>query len=172
MTGDTTSGRQATASPLPPAIELRGISKAFGPVQANKDISILVRPGTIHGIIGENGAGKSTLMSILYGFYKADSGEIFINGTPVQIPDSQSAIRAGIGMVFQHFKLVQNFTVLENVVLGAEDGRLLRPSLAACKRLAARKRSSCRATRSGCRGWASLSCGSGAEARRWPRTVA
>ena len=113
-----------------PAIELRGISKAFGPVQANKDISIRVMPGTIHGIIGENGAGKSTLMSILYGFYKADAGEIFINGKKTQIPDSQAAIAAGIGMVFQHFKLVENFTVLENVVLGAEDGALLRPSLA------------------------------------------
>jgi len=113
-----------------PAIELKGISKAFGPVQANKNIAIRVMPGTIHGIIGENGAGKSTLMSILYGFYKADSGEIFINGKLTQIPDSQSAIRAGIGMVFQHFKLVENFTVLENVVLGAEDGALLRPSLA------------------------------------------
>ncbi|GGB10821.1 ABC transporter ATP-binding protein [Allosediminivita pacifica] len=113
-----------------PAIELKGISKAFGPVQANKDISIRVMPGTIHGIIGENGAGKSTLMSILYGFYKADAGEIFINGTHTEIPDSQAAIKAGIGMVFQHFKLVQNFTVLENVILGAEDGGLLKPSLA------------------------------------------
>lgn len=113
-----------------PAIELRGISKAFGPVQANKDISIRVMPGTIHGIIGENGAGKSTLMSILYGFYKADRGEIFIKGEKTQIPDSQAAISAGIGMVFQHFKLVPTFTVLENVILGAEDGALLRPSLA------------------------------------------
>jgi general nucleoside transport system ATP-binding protein len=112
-----------------PAIELKGISKAFGPVQANKDISIRVMPGTIHGIIGENGAGKSTLMSILYGFYKADAGEIFINGTLTQIPDSQAAIRAGIGMVFQHFKLVENFTVLENIILGVEDGPMLRPSL-------------------------------------------
>lgn len=112
-----------------PAIELRGISKAFGPVQANKDISISVQPGTIHGIIGENGAGKSTLMSILYGFYKADAGEIYISGNKTQIPDSQAAIAAGIGMVFQHFKLVENFTVLENVILGAEDGRLLKPSL-------------------------------------------
>jgi simple sugar transport system ATP-binding protein len=107
----------ATAGQVP-AIELRGISKAFGPVQANKDISIRVMPGTIHGIIGENGAGKSTLMSILYGFYHADSGDILIHGTKTLIPDSQTAIRAGIGMVFQHFKLVENFTVLENVVLG------------------------------------------------------
>lgn len=117
-----------------PAIELRGISKSFGPVKANKDISISVMPGTIHGIIGENGAGKSTLMSILYGFYKADAGEIFINGNQTQIPDSQAAIAAGIGMVFQHFKLVENFTVLENVILGAEDGPLLRPSLAKARR--------------------------------------
>jgi len=112
-----------------PAIELKGISKAFGPVQANRDISIRVMPGTIHGIIGENGAGKSTLMSILYGFYKADAGEIWINGKRTEIPDSQTAIRAGIGMVFQHFKLVENFTVLENIILGVEEGRLLRPSL-------------------------------------------
>jgi general nucleoside transport system ATP-binding protein len=120
------AGRQETAAP---AIELRGISKAFGPVQANKDISIRVMPGTIHGIIGENGAGKSTLMSILFGYYKADAGEIFISGQKTQIPDSQAAIAAGIGMVFQHFKLVQNFTVLENVILGAEDGALLNTSL-------------------------------------------
>ena len=118
-----------------PAIELRGISKAFGPVQANKDISIRVMPGTIHGIIGENGAGKSTLMSILYGFYKADKGEIFIKGQKTLIPDSQAAIAAGIGMVFQHFKLVENFTVLENVILGAEDGALLRPSLTKARRV-------------------------------------
>ncbi len=117
-----------------PAIELKGISKAFGPVQANKDISINVAPGTIHGIIGENGAGKSTLMSILYGFYKADKGEIWINGTKTDIPDSQAAIAAGIGMVFQHFKLVENFTVLENIVLGAEDGGLLAPSLSKARK--------------------------------------
>ncbi|MEM9576481.1 MAG: ABC transporter ATP-binding protein [Pseudomonadota bacterium] len=117
-----------------PAIELKGISKAFGPVQANKDISIRVMPGTIHGIIGENGAGKSTLMSILYGFYKADKGDIFIAGKKTEIPDSQAAISAGIGMVFQHFKLVENFTVLENIILGAEDGGLLRPSLAKARK--------------------------------------
>ncbi|MCR8725971.1 ABC transporter ATP-binding protein [Frigidibacter sp. ROC022] len=120
------AGRSATAAP---AIELRGISKAFGPVQANKDISIRVEDGTIHGIVGENGAGKSTLMSILYGFYKADSGEILIDGKPTSIPNSQAAIAAGIGMVFQHFKLVENFTVVENVILGVEEGALLAPSL-------------------------------------------
>ena len=114
---------------MKPAIELVGISKAFGPVQANKDISIRVMPGTIHGIIGENGAGKSTLMSILYGFYKADKGDVFIAGKKTIIHDSQAAIAAGIGMVFQHFKLVENFTVLENVILGAEDGWKLGPSL-------------------------------------------
>ena len=118
-----------------PAIALKGISKSFGPVQANRDISLTVQPGTIHGIIGENGAGKSTLMSILYGFYKADQGEIFIKGEKTEIQDSQTAIRAGIGMVFQHFKLVENFTVLENVVLGAEDGPFLRPSLAKARGL-------------------------------------
>lgn len=117
-----------------PAIELKGISKAFGPVQANKDISISVQPGTIHGIIGENGAGKSTLMSILYGFYKADKGEIWIKGNRTEIPDSQAAIAAGIGMVFQHFKLVENFTVLENIVLGAEDSGLLMPSLSRARK--------------------------------------
>ncbi len=126
MNSSNNPGRQETAAP---AIELRGISKAFGPVQANKDISISVKKGTIHGIIGENGAGKSTLMSILYGFYKADAGEIFINGEKTVIPNSQAAIAAGIGMVFQHFKLVETFTVLENVVLGVEDGPLLKSSL-------------------------------------------
>src|SRR6056300_523764 len=126
MTAQQHSGRPDAAAP---AIELRGISKAFGPVQANKDISIRVMPGTIHGIIGENGAGKSTLMSILYGFYKADAGEIFISGKKTAITDSQAAISAGIGMVFQHFKLVENFTVLENIVLGAESGAFLAPSL-------------------------------------------
>ncbi|WP_245771034.1 ABC transporter ATP-binding protein [Natronohydrobacter thiooxidans] len=136
MTDSTTHAmRQGSAASVPLAIELRGISKAFGPVQANKDISIRVRRGTIHGIVGENGAGKSTLMSILYGFYRADSGEIFINGQKTDITSSPDAIRAGIGMVFQHFKLVENFTVLENVILGAEGSRLLRPSLARARGL-------------------------------------
>ena len=116
-----------------PAIELSGISKSFGPVQANKDIDLVVGKGTIHGIIGENGAGKSTLMSILYGFYHADSGTIAINGEQIKIPDSQAAIAAGIGMVHQHFMLVDNFTVLENVILGAEGGAILNKGIAAAK---------------------------------------
>ncbi len=135
MNASAQLGGRATASPTSFAIELKGISKAFGPVQANKDINIAVPRGTIHGIIGENGAGKSTLMSIIYGFYRADAGEIFINGKLTAIPDSQSAIRAGVGMVFQHFKLVQNFSVLENVVLGAEDGPMLTSSLAKARKL-------------------------------------
>ncbi|SDD26538.1 simple sugar transport system ATP-binding protein [Paracoccus isoporae] len=128
---DTMGGGPVSAPhAAPPAIELSGISKSFGPVQANKDIDLTVAKGSIHGIIGENGAGKSTLMSILYGFYKPDRGEIRVNGRAIQITDSMTAIRAGIGMVFQHFKLVRNFTVLENIILGAEDGPMLRPSLA------------------------------------------
>lgn len=107
------------------AIELRGIDKSFGLVQANKDINLSVRKGTIHGIIGENGAGKSTLMSILYGFYQADDGDIFIDGQKTQIKDPNAAIAAGIGMVHQHFMLVENFTVLENIMLGAEESQIL-----------------------------------------------
>ena len=133
MTGTQTTERQDNTAA--PAIELVGISKAFGPVQANKDISLSVARGSIHGIVGENGAGKSTLMSILYGFYKADAGEVFIRGVKTQIPDSKAAISAGIGMVHQHFKLVENFTVLENVILGMEDGGLLKPSLAKARKL-------------------------------------
>jgi general nucleoside transport system ATP-binding protein len=107
------------------AIELIGINKRFGLVHANKDISLKVRKGTIHGIIGENGAGKSTLMSILYGFYEADSGEILVDGTKRKISNPNEAIAAGIGMVHQHFMLVDNFTVLENIMLGAEDSAIL-----------------------------------------------
>jgi len=118
---------KTAATPL--AIELVGINKHFGPVHANRDIDLAVRRGTVHGIVGENGAGKSTLMSILYGFYTADSGEIRVNGVPSVITDSRHALALGIGMVHQHFMLVDNFTVLENVVLGAEDSALLAPTL-------------------------------------------
>jgi simple sugar transport system ATP-binding protein len=107
---------------MQPAVEFRNISKAFGPVQANADVSFSIAKGSIHGVIGENGAGKSTLMSILYGYYNADSGQVLIDGQPRQIRTSQEAIALGIGMVHQHFMLVENMTVLDNVMLGAEGG--------------------------------------------------
>ncbi|QDZ00781.1 ABC transporter ATP-binding protein [Nitratireductor mangrovi] len=112
------------------AIELKGIDKSFGAVHANRDINLEVAQGTIHGIIGENGAGKSTLMSILYGFYQADAGEIFVNGNKAEIDSPNDAIAAGIGMVHQHFMLVHNFTVLENIILGAEGASLLNTGIA------------------------------------------
>ena len=105
---------------VPPAILLNHIYKSFGAVQANHDIHLDVAAGTIHGIVGENGAGKSTLVSILYGFYTADQGEIEIFGQPVTLRSTADAIAAGIGMVHQHFMLVPNFTVLENIILGHE----------------------------------------------------
>src|ERR671916_2584967 len=111
---------------MSPAVELLHVEKRFGPVRANRNVSLAVERGTIHGIVGENGAGKSTLMSILYGFYEADSGEIRVNGQPVEIRSSADAIRAGIGMVHQHFMLVETLTVVENVMLGAEGGAMLR----------------------------------------------
>ena len=112
-------------SPDAPAIELIGIDKSFGPVRANKNVNLSVQRGTIHGIVGENGAGKSTLMSILYGFYEADSGEIRVGGKAVRIRSSREAIENGIGMVHQHFMLVPPLSVLDNVMLGAEGGALL-----------------------------------------------
>ncbi|WP_137932844.1 ABC transporter ATP-binding protein [Mesorhizobium comanense] len=112
------------------AIELVGINKSFGAVRANRDINLEIARGTIHGIVGENGAGKSTLMSILYGFYQADSGEIRVGGKPASIKTSNDAIALGIGMVHQHFMLVDNFTVLENIILGAETNALLKSSIA------------------------------------------
>ncbi len=112
-----------------PAIELQHINKHFGPVHANRDVSLKVEPGAIHGIIGENGAGKSTLMSILYGVYQADTGKVFVQGNPLKILSTHDAISAGIGMVHQHFMLVDTFTVLENVVLGVETGVTLQASL-------------------------------------------
>ena len=107
---------------MQPAVEFRNISKAFGAVQANADVSFAVAKGSIHGVIGENGAGKSTLMSILYGYYNADSGELLIDGQQRDIRTSHEAIALGIGMVHQHFMLVENFTVLDNVMLGTEGG--------------------------------------------------
>ena len=122
----------------PPAIELIGIDKSFGPVHANRQVNLRVERGIIHGVVGENGAGKSTLMSILYGFYEADSGQILVNGEPVRIRSSREAISHGIGMVHQHFMLVPPLSVLENVMLGAEGGPLLKAGAKAVRAKLAR----------------------------------
>ena len=106
-------------------IELKNISKSFGPVKANQDINIKVRSGEILGLLGENGAGKSTLMNILCGLYRPDSGKIVINNKEIYFDNPGDAIKAGIGMVHQHFMLVPIFTVTENVILGNEEtGRM------------------------------------------------
>ena len=103
-----------------PILELSNINKSFGHVHANKNINLTINKGTIHGIIGENGAGKSTLMSIVYGLYQADSGTIKVSGKEINLKSPRDSIENGIGMVHQHFMLVENFTVLENIVLGFE----------------------------------------------------
>ncbi|NRQ32271.1 ABC transporter ATP-binding protein [Nonomuraea sp. NN258] len=109
-----------TLAAAQPAVELEGITKRFPGVVANHDIHITVQPGTVHAIVGENGAGKSTLMKILYGMQKPDEGTIRVNGAEVGFRTPSDAIGVGIGMVHQHFMLADNFTVLENIVLGAE----------------------------------------------------
>jgi simple sugar transport system ATP-binding protein len=114
----------ARAAPTP-ALRMSGIDKRFGAVQANADVNLTVARATVHGIVGENGAGKSTLMSILYGFYTADSGQIEVFGQPAAIHNASDAIALGIGMVHQHFMLVDTLTALDNVMLGAEPHALL-----------------------------------------------
>jgi simple sugar transport system ATP-binding protein len=116
----TVEGSGPTAPTGPVSVRLRGIGKRFPGVIANDDIDIDVHRGTIHAIVGENGAGKSTLMKILYGVQAPDSGTIEIDGEQVRLSSPADAIRHGVGMVFQHFMLADNLTVLENVVLGAE----------------------------------------------------
>jgi len=101
-------------------IEMNGITKVFPGIVANDGITLQLRKGEIHALLGENGAGKSTLMSILFGLYQAEKGEIKKNGEAVRINGPNDARKLGIGMVHQHFKLVHNFTVLENIILGAE----------------------------------------------------
>jgi len=113
------------AEPAAPAVRMTGIHKHFGVVAANSDVSLSVASGTVHGIVGENGAGKSTLMSILYGFYTADSGQMEVFGQRADIRNADDAIALGIGMVHQHFMLVDTLTALENVMLGAEPHWLL-----------------------------------------------
>ena len=107
------------------AVAMTGIDKRFGAVHAVRTVDFAVPRGTVRGLIGENGAGKSTLMSILYGFYQADAGSIAVGGEPVDIRAPADAIAAGIGMVHQHFMLIDSFTVIENLMLGAEGGPLV-----------------------------------------------
>ena len=108
------------ANSAPPVLELKGVTKKFGSVVANDRVDFDVVPGEVHALLGENGAGKSTLMSVLYGLYKPDAGEILIDGHAVEISSPAAAIDLGIGMVHQHFMLVPVMTVAENIVLGQE----------------------------------------------------
>ena len=118
MTGQSQLGQSQIGNQL--AVELHGITKRFPGVIANHDVELIVRPGTIHAIVGENGAGKSTLMKTLYGMHQPDEGTITVNGSLVQFKTPTDAIAAGIGMVHQHFMLADNLTITENIILGAE----------------------------------------------------
>ena len=116
------NGQQKREAPptAPPVLEVRGITKRFPGVLANDNINLTLRKGQVLGLLGENGAGKSTLMNLIYGLYKPDEGEILVNGEPAEISGSKDAIEHGIGMVHQHFQLVDVLTVTENVMLGNE----------------------------------------------------
>jgi ABC-type uncharacterized transport system ATPase subunit len=113
----------STQTETVPAVELRGITKRFPGVVANRDVNISVRPATVHAVVGENGAGKSTLMKTLYGMQMPDEGTITIEGESVVLRSPADAIARGIGMVHQHFQLADNFTVIENIILGSEPAK-------------------------------------------------
>jgi general nucleoside transport system ATP-binding protein len=120
---DTAATHAGSTDTAPYAVELRGITKRFPGVVANRDIELRVRRGEVHAIVGENGAGKSTLMKTLYGEHRPDEGVILVDGREVSFRSPADAIASGIGMVHQHFMLADNFTVLENIVLGSEPTR-------------------------------------------------
>ena len=101
-------------------VEMRHITKRFPGIVANDDVSIGIRKGEVYALLGENGAGKSTLMSMLFGMYVPDAGEILVNGKEVHFNSPNDAAENNIGMVHQHFKLVENYTVAENIVMGSE----------------------------------------------------
>src|ERR1700761_1981481 len=103
-----------------PRLELRGVTKRFPGVLANDNVSLKIKPGEIHALLGENGAGKSTLVKMIYGVLAPDAGEILWDGEPVRIPNPRAARRLGVGMVFQHFSLFEALTVLENIALGLD----------------------------------------------------
>src|SRR5207247_10105539 len=127
MGDDGRAGREGA----PPFVVLEGITKRFPGVVANDDVSLELRPGEVHALIGENGAGKSTLMRILYGMYPADSGRIVIRGEEVRIHSPRDAIARGIGMVHQHFVLVDPVTLAEHVILADEGGAVRQPDKSA-----------------------------------------
>ena len=108
-------------STIPLAVEMRGITKKFPGVLANDSVNLEIRAGEIHALLGENGAGKSTLMNTLAGLYQPEAGEIWLHGKEVTIRSPNDAIRLGVGMVHQHFKLVETQTVAENVILGLKE---------------------------------------------------
>ena len=116
-----------------PAVRMTDIRKHFGPVRANDGVTLEIAAGTVHALVGENGAGKSTLMSLLYGHFPPDSGAIEVSGQPATFRSTHDAIARGLGMVHQHFMLVDNLTALENIMLGAEPGFLLRRAEAAVR---------------------------------------
>ena len=116
-----------------PAIETRDLCKRFGDVKANDNVSLVVEQGSVHGIVGENGAGKSTLLKMLFGFYQPNSGDLIVNGQHISFSSPSEAMAAGIAMVHQHFMLVEPFTVLENIILGAEGQGLLKHAVVDAK---------------------------------------
>jgi simple sugar transport system ATP-binding protein len=118
--------RAATTPVGAPALRLQGISKRFGEVRANTDISLTLAQGEILGLLGENGAGKTTLISILFGHYVADAGQIEVFGKPLEPGSQRAAIAAGIGLVHQHFTLAANLSVLDNVTLPCRFSKLRR----------------------------------------------
>ena len=122
MASNDAGARRESASPL---VVMEGVSKRFPGVLANDDVTIDLRKGEVHALIGENGAGKSTLMRVLYGLYPPDGGTIRVKGEVVKIASPRDAISLGIGMVHQHFVLVDPFTVAENIILGDEGGAIL-----------------------------------------------
>src|SRR4028118_1283129 len=135
--GERQDGGAGVAA-APAVLEMRDITKTFGPERANDSISLRLRRGEILGLLGENGAGKSTLMKILYGLYRPDSGTVVVDGEPVQVRDPKDAVSRGIGMVHQHFTLIPPLTVAENIVLGADPRRGGAPAMAAGLRGTAR----------------------------------
>jgi len=122
---------------ITPVVEFRGVGKRFAGIAANEDISFTVNKGAVHAVVGENGAGKTTLMNLLAGLHRPDAGSILVRGEPVVFHGPQAAHHAGIGMVHQHFMLVERFTILQNILLSCENSYGLLPQLQARQKLAA-----------------------------------